>query len=190
LTQVNGTAGIFLKIAARPTLAERGFKMRHTISLPTERQSAPAPVCMRGLLPPMVLIVDADEAEAARLALALQAGGYLTACVSSCEAARSVIAARRPDLIVSDVFLPGLCGLALLDLVQKRQLGIPVIALLSRRWAGGLDLAAGARSLGAAAVFCTEEVGQEPMLDVVSRVLRRAANDAEHAPAEAVALRA
>jgi DNA-binding NtrC family response regulator len=133
------------------------------------------------MLPPMVLIVDEDEAEGARLALSLQAAGYLTACVSSCEAARSIIAARRPDLIVSDVFLPGLCGLALLDLVQRRQLGIPVIALLSGRWANGLDLGAGARRLGAAAVLCTEEVGQEPLPALVTMVLERGADDASGA---------
>jgi len=135
------------------------------------------PACLADAMPPMVLIVDEDEAEGARLALSLQAAGNLTACVSSCDAARSVIAARRPDLIVSDVFLPGLCGLALLDLVQKRQLGIPVIALLSRRWASGLDLAAGAERLGAAAVLCTDDPAQEPLPSLVAQVLARHADD-------------
>ena len=133
---------------------------------------------MAGMLPPMVLIVDGDEDEGERLALSLEAAGYLTACVSSCEAARSVISARRPDVIISDVFLPGLCGLALLDLVQQRRLDIPVIALMSRRWASGLDLAAGASRLGAAAVLCTEDIGQEPVEDVVAGVLERDSDDA------------
>lgn len=146
------------------------------------------PSCLVGALPPMVLIVDEDKAEGARLALSLQAAGYLTACVESCEAARSMIAARRPDLIVSDVFLPGLCGLALLDLVQQRRLGIPVIALLSRRWAGGLDLAAGAQRLGAAAVLYTDDLVQQPLPSLVAQVLARGSDDASRAsPASAAA---
>jgi two-component system nitrogen regulation response regulator NtrX len=141
-------------------------KMVNAIS--TERFFSPA-----AGLPPMVLIVDEDQARGVALARTLEDAGYLVACAESCEAARSMIAARRPELIVTDVFLPGMCGLALIDLIRQRDLQIPVIVLTGEPQQGGFDLAAAARRLGARMALSKPESTPARLVRAVFAVLGR-----------------
>ena len=76
-----------------------------------------------------VLLVD-DDADLLRLlSMRLVAAGYRVSAVGSAEAALAQIAIERPQLVVSDVRLPGQDGLALFDAIRARHAALPVILL-------------------------------------------------------------
>jgi two-component system response regulator GlrR len=76
-----------------------------------------------------VLLVD-DDADLLRLlSMRLTAAGYRVDAVESAEAALDQLALARPQLVISDVQLPGLDGLALFDRIRARHPALPVILL-------------------------------------------------------------
>ncbi len=76
-----------------------------------------------------VLLVD-DDADLLRLlAMRLGGAGYRVSTAESAEAALSLVARERPQLVVSDVRLPGQDGLALFDTLRQRHPLLPVILL-------------------------------------------------------------
>jgi two-component system response regulator GlrR len=76
-----------------------------------------------------VLLVD-DDADLLRLlSMRLSAAGYRVDAVESAEAALDQLALHRPQLVISDVQLPGADGLALFDQIRARHPSLPVILL-------------------------------------------------------------
>ena len=76
-----------------------------------------------------ILVVD-DDADLLRLlSLRLNAAGHAVTAVASAEDALARLDVLRPQLVLSDVRLPGLDGLQLFDAVQSRYPGLPVILL-------------------------------------------------------------
>jgi two-component system, NtrC family, response regulator GlrR len=76
-----------------------------------------------------LLVVDDDPDLLRLLSLRLRASGYRITAVDSAEAALARVAAVRPDLVLSDVRLPGRDGLALFDELRQRHPALPVILL-------------------------------------------------------------
>lgn len=79
--------------------------------------------------PAHVLLVDDDADLLKLLSMRLTAAGYRITAVGSAEEALAQLAVTRPQLVVSDVKLPGRDGLALFDEVRARYPGLPVILL-------------------------------------------------------------
>jgi two-component system response regulator GlrR len=76
-----------------------------------------------------ILLVD-DDADLLRLlSMRLSAAGYRVDAAESAEAALDQLALARPQLVISDVQLPGLDGLALFDRIRARHPALPVILL-------------------------------------------------------------
>ncbi|MFZ2990962.1 sigma 54-interacting transcriptional regulator [Ideonella sp.] len=76
-----------------------------------------------------ILVVD-DDADLLRLlSLRLGAAGHAVTAVASAEEALTRLELLRPQLVLSDVKLPGLDGLQLFSAVQARYPGLPVILL-------------------------------------------------------------
>jgi two-component system response regulator GlrR len=76
-----------------------------------------------------ILVVD-DDADLLRLlGMRLGAAGYRVDGVGSAEAALDRLALQRPQLVISDVQLPGADGLALFDAIRARHPALPVILL-------------------------------------------------------------
>ncbi|MBX3634871.1 MAG: sigma 54-interacting transcriptional regulator [Rubrivivax sp.] len=76
-----------------------------------------------------VLIVD-DDADLLRLlGMRLTAAGYRVAGAESAEDALRLLATERPQLVISDVQLPGADGLALFERIRERHPALPVILL-------------------------------------------------------------
>lgn len=67
-----------------------------------------------------VLVVDDDPDLLRLLSLRLRATGYRVTAVDSAESALARVAVERPDLVLSDVRLPGRDGLALFDELRER----------------------------------------------------------------------
>ncbi len=76
-----------------------------------------------------LLVVD-DDADLLRLlSMRLSANGFRVTAVDSAEAALARVAVERPDLVLSDVRLPGRDGLALFDELRQSHPTLPVILL-------------------------------------------------------------
>jgi two-component system, NtrC family, response regulator GlrR len=78
---------------------------------------------------PNVLLVDDDPDLLKLLSMRLQAAGYGVTAVESGEEALSHLAMNRPQLVLSDVQLPGIDGLKLFDEIRAHHPALPVILL-------------------------------------------------------------
>jgi two-component system response regulator GlrR len=76
-----------------------------------------------------LLVVDDDADMLRLLSMRLGAAGYQVTAVGSAEAALSQLDIERPQLVLSDVRLPGKDGLALFDEIRVRHPSLPVILL-------------------------------------------------------------
>ena len=78
---------------------------------------------------PHLLLVDDDADMLRLLTMRLAAAGYRVTAVGSAEAALTQLHIERPQLVLSDVRLPGKDGLALFDEIRVLHPSLPVILL-------------------------------------------------------------
>ncbi len=76
-----------------------------------------------------LLVVDDDPDMLRLLTMRLTAGGYRVTVATSAEAAMTQLHIERPQLVLSDVRLPGRDGLALFDDIRAQHPSLPVILL-------------------------------------------------------------
>ncbi|MBP7564369.1 MAG: sigma 54-interacting transcriptional regulator [Burkholderiaceae bacterium] len=76
-----------------------------------------------------LLVVDDDADMLRLLSLRLNAAGYRVTAVGSAEAALAQLDVERPQMVLSDVRLPGKDGLQLFDEIRARHPALPVILL-------------------------------------------------------------
>ena len=76
-----------------------------------------------------LLLVDDDPDLLKLLAIRLKASGYRATTAINGEQALSMIAAERPDLVITDLRMAGLDGMALFHEIERRHTGLPVIVL-------------------------------------------------------------
>ncbi|HVY62832.1 MAG TPA: diguanylate cyclase [Planctomycetota bacterium] len=86
-------------------------------------------VGLRQVARPSVLIVDRDEAEAARIATVLRQTGMMATVLTEPEGFLGVLEDTRPDLVLLDVVLDGLSGLDLCRTLRTaiRWQDVPII---------------------------------------------------------------
>jgi DNA-binding NarL/FixJ family response regulator len=78
-----------------------------------------------------VVVVDDDQAFRGLLISVLQRAGYTTVAVESAEEAQTAIASRRPDVVLTDVHLPGVSGYELCRQLKDEygeQLGVIIVS--------------------------------------------------------------
>ena len=76
-----------------------------------------------------LLLVDDDPDLLRLLAIRLKANGYGVTAVDSAQRALASIAASRPDLVLTDLRMEGMDGMALFQEIQASYPGLPVIIL-------------------------------------------------------------
>jgi CheY-like chemotaxis protein len=76
-----------------------------------------------------ILIVDDDRAFCETIARCLAQRGYDVVCADGGEAAAEAIADRVPDVIVTDVMMPGMDGIDLMNWLSDQDLDVPVIVI-------------------------------------------------------------
>jgi len=116
-----------------------------------------------------VLLIE-DEASV-RLATeqALSLAGMAVAGFANAEDALAAISADFPGVVLSDVRLPGMSGMALLDEAARRDPDLPVILVTGH---GDVELAVQAMRRGAYD-FVEKPFGAERLVDVIRRALDR-----------------
>jgi len=78
---------------------------------------------------PIVLLVDDDADLLALISMRIGSAGYEVVAVSSAEEALAQVASARPDLVVTDLRMPGMDGLALFERLRRISPSLPVIIL-------------------------------------------------------------
>lgn len=76
-----------------------------------------------------ILLVDDDRDLLRLLAIRLKTSGFDTISADSGESALAAAAAQRPDVVVTDLRMPGMDGMALFEAIHKSHPGLPVIIL-------------------------------------------------------------
>jgi DNA-binding response OmpR family regulator len=80
-----------------------------------------------------ILLVDDDALLRRSLAFNLEQAGYRVSTAASAEDALALAERDRPDLVLLDIGLPGMDGLAALRYFDSQVGGVPVIFLTARR---------------------------------------------------------
>jgi CheY-like chemotaxis protein len=78
---------------------------------------------------PMVLVVDDDRNFCEAIARCLAQRGYDVTCADGGEVAVEAIGERKPDVIVTDILMPGMDGIDLMNWLRDEGLDIPVIVI-------------------------------------------------------------
>jgi len=116
---------------------------------------------------PTVLIVDDDERICVSLSEVLARQGLEVGVAVSAESALSRLARIEPDIVLTDVRLPGLSGLQLLSTLKERKPGVDVILMSAFE-----DLPTVASAMRDGAVdFLVKPLDLHKVRDVMGRVL-------------------
>ena len=109
-----------------------------------------------------ILVAEDDPDIRANLARLLRLEGYRVVTAADGAAAMAAIQAERPDLLVSDLMMPGIDGLQLLAWLRAdlRTARLPVVLLTARADDGDVQ---GGRSAGADA-YVTKPYQREELL--------------------------
>ncbi|MES2623896.1 MAG: sigma 54-interacting transcriptional regulator [Pseudomonadota bacterium] len=76
-----------------------------------------------------ILLVDDDEDLLHLISLRLRANQYDVNAVSSAEKALAQLSLYKPHIVITDLKMSGMDGMALFDTIQRRHLSLPVIIL-------------------------------------------------------------
>ena len=120
-----------------------------------------------------LLLVDDDPDLLKLISLRLTSAGYRVRTAESGEAALAAIAVRRPALVISDMRMPGIDGLALFDAIQRQHPALPVIILTAH---GTLPAAVNATQRGVFG-FLTKPFDSQELLQKVSAAVSLSGDD-------------
>lgn len=117
---------------------------------------------------PNILVVDDDQDILKLISIRLGAAGYNAVIASNGAEAMSAISLQRPDLVISDLRMPVMDGMALLEAVHSAHPTLPVIMLTAH---GSIPDAVHATQRGAFG-FLTKPFNSQELLAQVSAALR------------------
>ena len=123
-----------------------------------------------------LLVVDDDPDLLKLLSMRLRAAGYQVAAVSTAEQALARLALNPPQLVLSDVQLPGMDGLALFAAIRERHPWLPVILLTAH---GTIPDAVEATARGVF-TYLTKPFDGKALLETIARALALSAPATTH----------
>lgn len=122
-----------------------------------------------------ILLVDDDPDLLRLLAIRLKSNSYNVSSVESGEKAIAAIAAELPQLVISDLRMTGMDGIALFDVIQRDHPGLPVIILTAH---GTIPDAVAATRRGVFG-YLTKPYESAVLLEQVEAALRLSGNQAK-----------
>jgi two-component system, NtrC family, response regulator GlrR len=117
---------------------------------------------------PKVLLVDDDKDLLQLIAMRLTAAGYAVTAVASGEQALASLAVARPQVVVTDLRMEGMDGLALFDAIHRDSPSMPVVILTAH---GTIPEAVAATRRGVYS-FLTKPFEPKVLLDTVAEAMR------------------
>src|ERR671918_1522417 len=117
---------------------------------------------------PRVLLVDDDKDLLQLIAMRLTAAGYAVTAVESGEAALAAISVTRPLVVVTDLRMQGMDGMALFDAIHRDSPSLPVVILTAH---GTIPEAVTATRRGVFS-FLTKPFEPKVLLDTVAEAMR------------------
>jgi two-component system, NtrC family, response regulator GlrR len=114
-----------------------------------------------------LLLVDDDPDLLRLLTIRLKSNGYQVTAVESGQRALAAIAAARPDLVLTDLRMEGMDGMALFEEIQAAYPGLPVIILTAH---GSIPDAVGAVKRGVFG-YLTKPYDADELLSQIERAL-------------------
>jgi two-component system response regulator GlrR len=115
-----------------------------------------------------VLLVDDDKDLLHLIAMRLAAAGYAVTAVESGEAALTALAVSRPHVVVTDLRMQGMDGMALFDAIHRDSPSLPVVILTAH---GTIPEAVTATRRGVFS-FLTKPFDPKVLLDTVAEAMR------------------
>ena len=115
-----------------------------------------------------ILLVDDDRDLLRLLSIRLTAAGYAVITAESGEQAIAQLAATRPQLVITDLRMGGMDGMALFEAIRQFSATLPVIILTAH---GSIPEAVAATKLGVFG-FITKPFDSQALLDQVESALR------------------
>jgi len=117
---------------------------------------------------PRVLLVDDDKDLLQLIAMRLTAAGYAVTAVESGAAALAALAVSRPQVVVTDLRMQGMDGMALFDAIHRDSPSLPVLILTAH---GTIPEAVTATRRGVFS-FLTKPFEPKVLLDTVAEAMR------------------
>src|SRR5881392_1099440 len=117
---------------------------------------------------PKVLLVDDDKDLLQLIAMRLTAAGYEVTAVESGESALAALAVARPQVVVTDLRMHGMDGMALFDAIHRDSPSLPVVILTAH---GTIPEAVTATRRGVFS-FLTKPFEPKVLLDTVAEAMR------------------
>jgi two-component system, NtrC family, response regulator GlrR len=117
---------------------------------------------------PRVLLVDDDRDLLQLIAMRLTAATYAVTAVESGEAALAALAVSRPQVVVTDLRMQGMDGMALFDAIHRDSPSLPVVILTAH---GTIPEAVTATRRGVFS-FLTKPFEPKVLLDTVADAMR------------------
>jgi two-component system response regulator GlrR len=115
-----------------------------------------------------VLLVDDDKDLLQLIAMRLSAAGYAVTAVESGQAALAALAVARPQVVVTDLRMQGMDGMALFDAIHRDSPSLPVLILTAH---GTIPEAVTATRRGVFS-FLTKPFEPKVLLDTVADAMR------------------
>lgn len=133
-------------------------------------------------MPTRILIVDDDDALRRALSRTLRGHGYEVDEASDAHEALGAIDRMPPDLVLTDIMMPGGDGVELINAIRGRACRPGILAMSGRGSMGALDLLHLAEKLGAD-LSLNKPFSTDELLLAVSELETRAPFDSfEHRP--------
>ncbi|MDR5170998.1 sigma 54-interacting transcriptional regulator [Methylobacillus sp. Pita2] len=123
-----------------------------------------------------ILTVDDDPDILKLMGMRLQAAGYQVITATNAEEALSQIAISRPSLVITDLRMPGMDGLALFDVIHQSDPSLPVIMVTAH---GSIPEAVDATQRGVFG-FLTKPFDSKSLLQQVEAALRIGTGSLQH----------
>src|SRR2546423_6074725 len=115
-----------------------------------------------------VLLVDDDKDLLQLIAMRLSASGYAVTAVESGEAALSALSVSRPQVVVTELRMAGMDGMALFDAIHRDSPSLPVVILTAH---GTIPEAVMATRRGVFS-FLTKPFEPKVLLETVAEAMR------------------
>ncbi|MDP5293661.1 sigma 54-interacting transcriptional regulator [Oceanimonas sp. CHS3-5] len=114
-----------------------------------------------------ILLVDDDASLLKLLGLRLRSEGFEVATATSGAEALEWLEQERPDLVLSDLKMDGMDGLALFDRIQRQHVGLPVVIMTAH---GSITDAVSATRSGVFG-FLTKPIDKEALRRTINEAL-------------------